>query len=357
MTDVSQQDRIIVLIPAYQPGQALVATTRRLLAAGRTVVVVNDGSGPEYQPIFRQLDTRIHLIIHGSNKGKGAALKTGYRYIKDNFSDYVIATADADGQHDIGDVQKVALDYGHHPGMLLLGSRTFEGGHVPLRSKFGNVLTRKVFSLLTKQKLNDTQTGLRAFGENLVDFMLEVPGDRFEYEMNVLLACSRQGIEIIEVPITTIYENGNESSHFDPIKDSLAIYGQILKFASSSLLAFGLDYLLFLFFLSLTGSWGVTASVTMANIGARIISASGNFVVNRQLVFRHKGGLAKSAVSYVLLAGGILIANTILLAFLTTVIGIVPYLAKIIVEIALFCVSYIMQRNFIFAVRHRNLPR
>ena len=341
--------KTIILIPAYEPGEALLATTSRLIAEDFIVVVVDDGSGAEYRPMFNRLDTRVRLVRHDVNKGKGAALKTGYRYIRDTFDYFIVVTADADGQHNVDDIKRVAAAYLTHPGTLMLGARTFAARDVPLRSKFGNELTKKVFSLITKKPLGDTQTGLRAFDASLIGFMIDVPGERFEYEMNVLLACSRAGIELVELPIQTIYENGNQSSHFNPIKDSIAIYGQVIRFASVSLLSFALDYLLFILLVHLTGSWGLATSVLFANITARVVSASFNFGMNRRVVFRHNGSVTKSALQYALLAGGILLANTLLLTVLTSALGIAPYIAKIITELICFIVSYLVQKHLIFA--------
>ena len=338
----------IVLIPAYQPGEALLQSTQALLSTDFTIVVVDDGSGADYAHIFNRLDGRVRLIRHEKNRGKGAALKTGYQFIKDNFSDYVIITADADGQHKPADIQKLAAEYVAHPGELLLGSRTFSGDDVPLRSWFGNTLTRKIFALITKQTIGDTQTGLRAFDSSLTNFMLAVPGEHFEYETNVLLACSREGVAICETPIQTVYENNNQTSHFNPIKDSWIIYKEIFKFASSSLLSFLIDYGMFLLLISLTSSWSLAASVTFSNIAARFVSASVNFAVNKNLIFKHKGDVAKRALQYFVLATGILLGNTLLLNLLTGVLHVVPFAAKMITEIAFFFVSYAVQRNIIF---------
>lgn len=341
----------VILIPAYEPGEALIDSTSQLLVSGFTVVVVDDGSEAAFQPIFARLHPDVHVIAHSENKGKGAALKTGYHYIRDTFGECVIITADADGQHTVDDIAKVARAYTAHPGALLLGARTFEASDVPLRSKFGNELTRKVFSLITRQSIGDTQTGLRAFDSSLITFMLAVPGERFEYEMNVLLACSRAGIAIAELPIQTVYENNNETSHFHPIKDSIAIYSQVLKFTSSSLLSFGFDYLLFILLVHLTGSWGVAASVAFANVVARLVSASVNFTINKRVVFKHKGKLTKGIIQYTLLAGILLFGNTVLLGVLTSGLQIVPWIAKIITEIAFFFVSYFVQKHLIFTSR------
>lgn len=132
MTDKKLQP--VVLIPAYQPGQALIDLTQALLSAGMAAVVVDDGSGEKYAAIFDQLDTRVQLVRHDKNQGKGAALKTGYRFIQANFDHYIIVTADADGQHKPADIQKLATAYDGQSGVLLLGSRTFSGDDVPLRS-------------------------------------------------------------------------------------------------------------------------------------------------------------------------------------------------------------------------------
>lgn len=339
----------VVLVPSYQPGEALLDTVNKLLAANFAVVIVDDGSEEKYQTVFDQLSKKVHLLRHDVNRGKGAGLKTGLRYIQDNFHNSTVITADADGQHSVDDIEKMARSYRLHSGSLLLGARTFENGNIPFKSKFGNLITRKVFSLVTKQRLRDTQTGLRAFSQSLIDFMLRVPGERFEYETNVLLACSSEDIEIVEQPIQTIYENNNAGSHFDPVRDSWAIYKEIIKFASSSLLAFGIDYVLFIVMLRLTSSLELAMSVTLANIVARITSASVNFTMNKRLVFKHKGSVTKGALQYFTLAGGILIGNTVLLNVLTDSLSIAPYIAKILTEITFFSISYIVQRKVIFA--------
>lgn len=338
----------IVLIPAYQPGHALITSTEHLLAAQLTVVVVDDGSESDYQHVFSEINKNVLVIRHDSNKGKGAALKTGYRYIMDNFSGYTVVTADADGQHHVDDIKKMAESYRRYAGTLLLGVRTFEDKDIPFRSRFGNTLTRKIFSLTTRQQLSDTQTGLRAFDESLIDFMISVPGEHFEYEMNVLLGCSRNGVVMTELPIATIYENHNQSSHFNPIRDSLSIYKEVVKFASSSLLAFGIDFGMFVILLHLTNSWTLASSIIFANVVSRITSASFNFTVNRHLVFNHKFSLMKDATHYVVLAGLILLANTIFLNFMTGTIHMSAYIAKIVTELGCFSVSYIVQRNIIF---------
>lgn len=344
----NQLTQTIALIPAFEPAEPLLNTAEELLTRGFLVVVVDDGSGIQYQNIFEKLPTEVFVIHHPKNLGKGEALKTGYRFIKANFINYIIITADADGQQKITDIEKMATTYVKNPGTLLLGVREFKNHDVPLRSKFGNELTKKVYALITKQKVSDTQTGLRAFDQSLIDEMLAIPGSHFEYEMNVLLNATRENIKIVEMPIATIYENNNQSSHFNPIKDSITIYGEVLKFASSSLISFALDLIIFTAMITLTHNLTTAVSVTISNVIARLISASVNFTINRRIIFKDNSNVATSATKYALLAMAILIGNTAVLNLLT-MIGMNPIFAKVATELAFFIISYVVQKHFVFA--------
>lgn len=223
----------IVLIPAYQPDEKLLSTLEALDALNFGLVVVDDGSGKDYDDIFIQAGKYARVIRYAVNRGKGGALKQGIRCIRKCFPNcrYLI-TADADGQHSPSDIANLSkrLMEGEH--RFVIGSRAFVG-EVPLRSRFGNSLTRQVFALVSGVRVQDTQTGLRGFDRSLFDWLLSIPGNRYEYEMNVLMSAARDQIEIDEISIQTIYENDNSTSHFDPIKDSIKIYKEILKFAIS----------------------------------------------------------------------------------------------------------------------------
>lgn len=236
--------QVAVLIPAYRPGPDLERLTSALLAQGFLVVVVNDGSESDFDPVFSALDDRAVVLAHSQNLGKGCALKTGIAYILRNVPEcFGIVTADADGQHSPEDIARVAARLLATPSgtRLILGSRHFEG-RIPLRSRLGNTVTRYVFAAATRVKLTDTQTGLRAFDLTLAAQLLAVPGNRFEYELNVLLWAARQHVPLYEVAIRTVYIAGNATSHFNPLLDSIRIYRCILKFSLSSLTASDSEY-------------------------------------------------------------------------------------------------------------------
>lgn len=330
------------LIPAYKPTTALPQLVLHLRELGFSVVIVDDGSGPEYAHIFDACDTQAKLLTHEHNKGKGHALKTGLSYIaRIGDESTVIVTVDADGQHRGEDALAISRLADQAPNALVLGSRTFKGD-VPIRSRLGNHLTRVVYRISTGLGVHDTQTGLRAFHSRMIPTMLDIPGERYEYEMNVLLHFARSNIQILEHEIETVYIDNNASSHFNPFKDSLRIYKEILKFSTSSLIGFLADYLayslLFLF----------TQKLKLSNVLARVISASINFTLNRRFVFKSKAPLWRAAVKYALLAIGILICNTLVLELLVTFCGIHQMLAKLLTELLFFILSWLVQRLVVF---------
>lgn len=220
----------IILIPSFQPTETLNTIVLQLTEYDLRVIVIDDGSGKEYKSVFDSLPKSVTVLRHEINRGKGAALKTGYKFIKNNFESYVAITADGDGQHSVEDIHSMIDTYDVHPGSLLLGTRQFKDKTVPFRSRFGNTLTNKLFTLATKQRITDTQTGLRAFDHSLIDFMLSVDGERYEYELNVLLSAAKHTVPIVEHPIATIYLNNNQASHFRPIVDSARIYKSLARY-------------------------------------------------------------------------------------------------------------------------------
>lgn len=215
----------IVLIPAYEPNEKLINLVDKLYK-NHDIIVVNDGSTNEY--IFKKIKNKCTILTHNVNKGKGEALKTGFKYIKENYSENdSLITVDADGQHEYEDIINCLSNTSLN--CVVLGVRTFDK-NTPLRSKIGNTLTSKVFKHYLHYCLRDTQTGLRSFKVSLIPFMLEIEGKRYEYEMNMLIQCIKSKIPLKEVPISTIYINNNKESHYKTFSDSYKIYKLIKKY-------------------------------------------------------------------------------------------------------------------------------
>lgn len=343
----------LVVIPAYEPTEKLLELAGQVAASGYGVIVVNDGSSLEKDWIFQRLEQMREVVVlrHPGNMGKGVALKTAFRYIKETADpSCYIATMDADGQHLPADLEKVVMTARCHPGSLALGVRDFSGD-VPLRSRLGNKLTRLVFRLVSRTKVTDTQTGLRAFGYPLLEEMLQTEGTKYEYEMNVLLRCGKERIPLVEVPIQTVYLDAqNSSSHFHPFQDSMRVIATLLKFASASLASFALDYAAFLVLAAL---WeGLSFGIFLSNVAARVLSALFNYTLNKKLVFHHKDNGAKTLFGYLALAAGILLANNLVLSLFAYGLGLPLWAAKIATELSLFVVSLTVQAKVIFREKH-----
>lgn len=345
----------VILIPAYKPDAALIRVTKELHDLGFPVLVVNDGSSEEFFDTLRQAESYATVIGYETNRGKGYALRHGIEKITEFFPEcrYVI-TADADGQHAPKDIVRVAEKLKNEGG-LVLGCRHFVG-EVPLRSRLGNGITRAVYAISSGVRVQDTQTGLRGMEMSMKDWLLSIEGDRYEYEMNMLMQAAKKKIPIREVTIDTIYENNNEGSHFHPFRDSIRIYSKILKYSLASILSFLLDFVLLLLLNKLFQSdivaWKQVTAVTVATVGARIFSSALNFTLNRKIVFHHRGSLWKSLCEYYILAAVVLGVKILVLNLLHLVIPSLG-IANIITETALYFLSYQVQKKLVFAAEKK----
>ena len=378
----------IALIPAYKPNIQLLEFVKGIEENGMDCLIVNDGSGEEYLSLFHKIEreTEARVLFFPENRGKGVALKAGLEYLqKENAGlqgDFTLITLDADGQHLLKDALNLLSVAEEKKDTLILGSRT-QSKDSPLRSRIGNGITKEVFHLCTGVEVKDTQTGMRAFSGKMIPEMLDIPGERYEYEMNVLLYLAKEGVPMEEVPIETVYINDNAESHFDTVKDSYRIYKQILKFSASSLVSFLADFLLYSFFFLITGG------LFVSNFLARVISLHINFFINKNVVFSAEGQEAQVSLgatgikreesgkgaktqenkklwnlsvwktikkeeylSYLGLAAFIFLINSFILSGIVGSLGMNPYLAKILTEGLLFCLSYFVQKKWIFGKKN-----
>lgn len=337
-----------IVIPAYKPGQALIQTVEALVAKepDRFILVVNDGSPPSYNNIFQAIDfhPQVTVLSHPVNLGKGQALKTAFNHIlTDCPADCPgVVTADADGQHLPEDIEKVSADLYAEPNALILGARAF-GPDVPLRSKIGNIVTRNIFSLLTRRAISDTQTGLRGIPRDFLKHYLKLPASGYDYELEMLLETVRKRLPFKEIFITTVYEQGNVSSHFNPVLDSLKIYYVLLRFSGLSAVSAGLDYLVFSILFVLTNNLLLSTAL------ARIASGVFNFTLARKFVFKSNGELVQEALRYAALATVLLLLSYSLISFQRNYLETNVYLGKIIAETLLFIFSFSVQDIFVFS--------
>jgi glycosyltransferase involved in cell wall biosynthesis len=342
---LGQHVRYAVLIPAYRPSAGLIDLVRDLASRGiPAIVVVDDGSGAAFLDIFDQVAQfpNVQVLRHAVNLGKGAALKTGINHAQCEFPELRgIITADADGQHHPEDIERVAARLMERPDALVLGVRTFDGA-VPFRSRFGNLLTRRLTQALIGAKLQDTQTGLRGIPQCMFAHLLRVEARGYEFELEMLIAARQLGVPLVEESIRTIYEPGNRSSHFNPIKDSMKIYFVLLRFSSVSLITALLDNLVFYFV------WRRTGFVLESQVAGRLVAVIFNYSMVRKTVFASREGHQVLLPKYLLLVATSGTASYLGIQFLTTRFGVNAMPAKLFVETLLFFVNFLIQRTFIF---------
>lgn len=355
---------MIVVIPAYEPDNKLKNVVLDLRAeTDYPIVIVDDGSSESCRPLFDELEQFAHVIHHDVNRGKGAAMKTAFEYIKSSgeFDENEgVVTVDADGQHLVRDIIRISKEWENDREALVIGGRKFTG-KVPLRSRLGNGITRFVFAITTGVRVHDTQTGLRAFAVSSIDQMLSIGGDRYEYEINQLLWCTKNHKKINEVEIETVYLNDNESSHFNTIKDSWRIYKTIFSFMGSSIVSWVIDYVLLLvlnaLFVRITGGAGFNLfgrridTKLPAIVIARIVSSSVNYTLNRRIVFR--SGNKRSVPMYFITAAIMLALNYALIAVMTEA-GIPLWIAQILAQLIIYPLNFVIQRKFVFKEKEQD---
>ncbi|MDF2904921.1 MAG: glycosyltransferase family 2 protein [Herbinix sp.] len=333
-----------IIIPAYEPNYQLISLIHNIQSnCDHDIIIVNDGSSINCNQIFQEAgNLGCTVLTHNINQGKGAALKTAFSYlISSRLQDDLVCT-DCDGQHAWQDILKIANSVQAHTNSIVLGCREF-AGKVPTRSILGNKITSFIYYLITKRRITDTQTGLRGFSSSMLPWLAKVKGNRYEYEMNQLLEARTAGYDLFVIPIETIYENNNESSHFNPIIDSIRIYLPIMKFMLSSVTCGIIDFIALFILNSLTNN------LLISVITARIISSVCNYYINRTMVFHSKNSNQLSSIlKYYALAIVILGCNYSLISLLVTAIGLPLVIGKLVTECVLYLFSYIVQHRFIF---------
>ena len=352
----SVPDRVGIILPSLNPSDKFDKVVDGLVDAGfRNIVIVNDGSRRDCVSHFERAaqHPQVTVLTHEVNRGKGAGLKTAFRWLMDHCPDCIGAvTIDGDGQHLIKDIIRCA-EAMTDDNTIVMGCRDFSGENVPARSRSGNRITSLVFRLLCDIRLSDTQTGLRALPAALFPQLLNVRGERFEYETNMLLELTRQGVKLKEVPIETVYEDGNSESHFRPIADSLRIYKFIILYALSSLVGALSDLLVFYLFRRIfEGRMEDGAAVLAATVIARAVSSFINFNLNKKIVFHGQDGYGKTMLRYYCLAVPQMLISAGLVAVLSRWAGtgasVLTTLIKFCVDILLFFVSFRIQQNWVF---------
>ncbi len=341
-----------LVIPVYQPCDKALPFLRTIDPSSfEKIVVVDDGSGEKYKPIFDEIGTLENFIVlsYPENHGKGYALKTGFKYVRDNLPEVGgVVTADGDGQHVLEDILRVRDELSEKENCLVLGVRDFSSPDCPKRNRFGNKFSRGYFKMSTGVKVTDTQTGLRGIPSNLFEMAISTTGDRYEYEFNFLSDAVKEA-GLSQITIKTIYDD-NANSHFHPIKDSFRIYRTPILYIIVAVTSFLIDLGLFTLISHFTPE-GLPLEVIVPYIGARVISGPYNFLMNNYIVFPGAEGFGRKLGRYAI----IFVINMCLgLGLLYLFDYVFPKnvgltILKILVEAIIFVVNFFISKMFIFA--------
>lgn len=343
------RSQVPIVIPAYKPGAALESLVKGLLGGGTApIIVIDDGSGPAFGAIFDRVAASdgVQVIRHAVNLGKGAALKAGINHALVQFPSCAgIVTADADGQHAPEDIARVAEALRLNPNAMILGVREF-GPATPLRSRIGNQVTRRLMRYTLGQRLADSQTGLRGIPAAMLPHFMRLSSSGYEFELDMLIACQHHACPIEELPIQTIYIDGNKSSHFRPIADSMRIYFVLFRFTLLALLTAAIDNAVFIPLFAATGS------VAQSQACGRLVAMIFNYLGARSPVFhsrQHHRVVFPKYVSLVVISG---LLSYEMIQFIHLHAGLSPITSKLIAEGLLFFVNFAVQRDFVFKRRN-----
>lgn len=357
MSAAADRSSVCLVIPAFEPTEELVYTVKALKPCwAGPLVVVNDGSVSKgAQEVFARVESLgCTVLVHPQNRGKGAALKTAFAWCCAHVSQACVGavTADADGQHLAKDILAVAASLRNHPNSLVLGCRDFAAVGVPARSRFGNRFMSGAMRLLFGMHLGDTQTGLRGIPLAFMRELARVAGDDYSFETNMLIETRSLSVNIIEVPISTVYANNNAASHFNPVLDSLRVVAIFARYALSSAASSFIDLGAFAVLSSLFVALGLgELSIAAATVSARVISGVVNFVLNSRLVFNRGDGITRrEARRFGVLWVACMCTSAALVTGLSALLpALAPLAIKVVVDVTLFFANYRIQEAWVFA--------
>lgn len=345
-------DNFAFVIPAYNPDNNLLIVVNNILSKNlhHKIFIIDDGSKDNYQHIFEKLNNDYYkedivLIRHAVNLGKGAALKTVFNKILTEYIDIQgVVTLDCDGQHSIDDCLQVLIELEKNEKAFVLGCRNFSRD-IPLKSYIGNNISRFIYKILLGRSFQDTQTGLRGINREFMRLCLTIKTNRFEFETEQLaIACRMIGlVDIVEIPITTIYLDSNKLTSFRPLVDSFKIYFVLFRYGLSSIITTLVDFIIFLM------ATYLGSGILLANLLARTASIGVQFNLLNKMVFQTNASIGKFFlfIIYVYIMG---VFSSFTQSSITETFSISIISSKIIVETILFFVNFVFLRLFIFTL-------
>ena len=220
--------KLAVLIPAFNAAQTLAGVLDQVLGLSLPVLVVNDGSTDETASVVEGYPA-VKALVHPHNRGKGAALKTGFQAALRLGYSHVLSL-DADGQHPVEAVPEFLKLAGERPQAILVGDRFADNTieKMPAVRRWSNGLSSKPISWAAKTRISDAQCGMRVYPLGAIS-SIELESDGYAMESEVLVKAGRCGVEIVNIPIACHYPQGTKTSGYRALYDSWRIARVVLR--------------------------------------------------------------------------------------------------------------------------------
>jgi glycosyltransferase involved in cell wall biosynthesis len=217
--------KTLVLIPALNAERSIGAVVRDCKAVNEDVLVVDDGSADRTADVAREAGA--HVVSHPVNRGKGAALKTGFAYAIEHGFDAVI-TLDADGQHLPGEIPKFLAARAETGADLIIGGRAHLFGEMLPRRRFANRFSARCIAYAAKTNVTDSQSGFRLYSVDLLR-AIRLRSDGFDMESEVIVQAGCRGFRIMTIPINLGFVDGQSTSHYKPLGDTIRIAWTVIR--------------------------------------------------------------------------------------------------------------------------------
>lgn len=216
-----EENEVCAVIPTYQNAKTLLKVVADVHRVVDTVFVVDDGSNDSTAALLDKAtgnERPEKVLTHPKNCGKGAALKTGLTYARQQGFRYAV-TVDADGQHRADDIPALLKAVEEEPDALAIGSRGLQHENMPAKSTFANRFSNFWFALQTLQRLPDTQSGLRVYPLRRLHGLRWMSA-RYEAELTLLVFSAWAGVKLLPVPVSVYYPPRDQRvTHFRPGRD------------------------------------------------------------------------------------------------------------------------------------------
>lgn len=342
---------IAMLIPCYDPPPKVFEEfIEQLVMRFNTIYLIDDGSAT---PIISRISTRIanavNIIRLDRNYGKNTAVKRGMEYIQSNIDVKGVIVADADGQHLVGDLERLSEVANEDLSTPVFCERKFrEATSVPVRSMVGNAIIGSVINRTLKLPINDTQCGLR-YIPNLYFSLVSEQDLRYGLELDFAINYFKTNREFRTLSIKAEYIGNNQSSKFRPCFDSLLVTSVLVKHLGNSAFAALVDITAFTILLFLYADNALTVALV-----SRIASGGVNFILNRRNFMANGFTYVHSSYYQILGYIGLTLLNATFSALISSLLfsqTAMIVLGKIIIDGVLFLLNFQIQQKTIFSIK------